>query len=361
MMNTETTTFPPGRLFVGGSWREAATGARRDVVDPADGHVLTTVAEADATRRGRRRAHAREAFEQRAVAADGRPRAGPGPAPRRRPDPRAGRRAGAAREPRRRQADHPVPAVDVATAAQQYEYCASLAERLDGATRVTPIPALAYTRREPLGVVAAITPFNFPLILSSTKIAAALAAGNIVVHKPADDTPLSALFMAQLLSDAGVPDGVLNVVTGSGPVVGEALLRHPGVDKIAFTGSTAIGRHAASVAGEHLKPVTMELGGNAAHIVFEDADLDEAIGAVIKAFVFNTGQFCMAGPRLLVARPVYDTVAGHPRRGRADGPGRRPPRRGDRRRPDGRGAAPAQGRGVRRARPQGGRPHRLRR
>ena len=201
-------------------------------------------------------------------------------------------------------------AVDVETAAQQYEYCASLAEGLDGATRSTPIPALAYTLREPVGVVAAITPFNFPLILSSTKIAAALAAGNVVVHKPADDTPLSALFMAQLLSDAGVPDGVLNVVTGSGQVVGEALLRHPGVDKIAFTGSTAVGRHAASVAGEHLKPVTMELGGNAAHIVFDDADLDVAIGAVIKAFVFNSGQFCMAGPRLLVARPLHDTVVG---------------------------------------------------
>ncbi len=161
-----------------------------------------------------------------------------------------------------------------------------------------------------MGVVAAITPFNFPLILSSTKIAAALAAGNVVIHKPADDTPLSALFMAQLLSDAGVPDGVLNVVTGSGQVVGEALLRHSGVDKIAFTGSTAVGRHAASVAGENLKPVTMELGGNAAHIVFEDADLDVAVGAVIKAFVFNSGQFCMAGPRLLVARPLHDTVVG---------------------------------------------------
>jgi acyl-CoA reductase-like NAD-dependent aldehyde dehydrogenase len=207
-------------------------------------------------------------------------------------------------------------AVDVETAAQQYEYCAALAQGLDGATRATPLGALAYTLREPVGVVAAITPFNFPLVLSSTKIAAALAAGNVVVHKPADDTPLSALFMAQLLHDAGVPDGVLNVVTGSGQVVGEALLRHPGVDKIAFTGSTtvgrptAIGRHAASVAGEHLKPVTMELGGNAAHLVFDDADLDVAIGAVIKAFVFNSGQFCMAGPRLLVARPLHDTVLG---------------------------------------------------
>jgi phenylacetaldehyde dehydrogenase len=131
-----------------------------------------------------------------------------------------------------------------------------------------------------------------------------------VVHKPADETPLSAMFMAQLLADAGVPDGVLNVVTGRGSVAGDALLRHPGVDKIAFTGSTTVGRHAASVAGERLVPVTMELGGNAAHIVFDDADIEKAIGAVIKAFVFNTGQFCMGGPRLLVARPLHDTIVG---------------------------------------------------
>lgn len=116
--------------------------------------------------------------------------------------------------------------------------------------------------------------------------------------------------MAGLLKEAGVPDGVYNVVTGTGPVAGEALLRNPGVDKIAFTGSTATGRHAASVAGEGLKQVTMELGGNAAHVVFEDADIEKAIGAIIKGFVFNTGQFCMGGPRLLVARPVYETVLG---------------------------------------------------
>ena len=210
-------------------------------------------------------------------------------------------------------------------------------------------------------MVAAITPFNFPLILSSTKIAPALAAGNTVVHKPADDTPLSALFMAELLTEAGVPDGVVNVVTGSGPVAGEALLRHPGVDKIAFTGSTAVGRHAASVAGEHLKPVTMELGGNAAHIVFEDADLEKAIGAVIKGFVFNTGQFCMGGPRLLVARPLYDTVLGILEQAVPAVPLGDPRDQPDGHRPDGRRAAPAQGRGVRRAGPQGGRPDRLRR
>jgi acyl-CoA reductase-like NAD-dependent aldehyde dehydrogenase len=309
-MSMETTTFPRGELFVAGHWRQSGTGARRDVIDPADGRLLTTVAEADAGDVAVAVSAAREAFDN-------------GPWPRMSGRERA-RVLHRVADLIRERADELVAveshdvgkpvtlcrAVDVETAAEQYEYCAALAQGIDGSTRATPLGALAYTLREPVGVVAAITPFNFPLILSSTKIAPALAAGNVVVHKPADDTPLSALFMAQLLHDAGVPDGVLNVVTGSGQVVGEALLRHPGVDKIAFTGSTAVGRHAASVAGEHLKPVTMELGGNAAHLVFEDADLDIAIGAVIKAFVFNSGQFCMAGPRLLVARPLYETVLG---------------------------------------------------
>jgi acyl-CoA reductase-like NAD-dependent aldehyde dehydrogenase len=309
-MSTETTTFDDRELFVGGRWEAAASGARREVIDPADGHVLTTVAEADAADVDRAVTAAREAFDH-------------GPWPRLPGRDRARvllRAASLIRERAEELAQlesHDVGkpitfarVVDVETAAQQYEYCAALAQGMDGATRRTPLGALAYTVREPVGVVGAITPFNFPLILSSTKIAAALAAGNVVVHKPADDTPLSALFMAELLKDAGLPDGALNVVTGNGQVAGEALLRHTGVDKIAFTGSTTIGRHAASVAGEHLKPVTMELGGNAAHIVFEDADLDLAIGAVIKAFVFNSGQFCMAGPRLLVARPLHDVVLG---------------------------------------------------
>jgi acyl-CoA reductase-like NAD-dependent aldehyde dehydrogenase len=310
MMNTETTTFPQGQLFVGGHWQQGASGATRQVIDPADGHVLTTVVEADATDVDTVVTAARAAFVDGAwPRMPGRDRARVllkvADLIRDRADELVARESHDVGKPVTL-ARH----VDVETAAQQYEYCAALAQGLDGATRTTPVPSLAYTLREPVGVVAAITPFNFPLILSSTKIAAALAAGNVVVHKPADDTPLSALFMAQLLHDAGVPDGVYNVVTGSGQVVGEALLRHPGVDKIAFTGSTTVGRHAASVAGEHLKPVTMELGGNAAHLVFEDADLDVAIGAVIKAFVFNSGQFCMAGPRLLVARQLHDTVLG---------------------------------------------------
>ncbi|MFC7401730.1 aldehyde dehydrogenase family protein [Citricoccus sp. GCM10030269] len=199
-------------------------------------------------------------------------------------------------------------AVDVNTAADTYEYAASLAQHLDGAVRRTPLPAHAYTQREPLGVVATITPFNFPLILSTSKIAVALAAGNTVVHKPAEDTPLTALLMARLLTEAGVPDGVYNVVTGYGGDLGDHLTGHPKVNKVAFTGSTQTGAHVAAVAGQALRPITAELGGNAANIVFADADLEKAVETVISAFVFNTGQFCMGGPRLLVERSVYEQV-----------------------------------------------------
>ncbi|MFE3031892.1 aldehyde dehydrogenase family protein [Streptomyces canus] len=300
----------PGRLFVGGQWREAADGARTEVVDPSRGAVVTTVAEAGAADVDAAVRAAREAFDDGAWSGlSGRER---------------GRILHRVAELIRENADElaqlesldvgkPISlchAVDITNAANDYEHFAALAHSLDGAVRNTPMNALAYTKREPIGVVAAITPFNFPLILAGSKIGPALAAGNTVVHKPADETPLSALYMAGLLQRAGVPDGVVNVVTGTGPVAGEALLRHRGVDKVAFTGSTAIGRHVAATAGEALKPVTMELGGNAANIVFEDADLEKAVGAIIKAFVFNTGQFCMGGPRLLVARSVHSTLLG---------------------------------------------------
>ncbi|NUP16386.1 MAG: aldehyde dehydrogenase [Streptomyces sp.] len=305
------TTFEiePGRLFIGGQWREAADGARAEVVDPSRGAVLTTVADGGAADVDAAVRAARDAFDDGAWSGlSGRER---------------GRVLHRVAELIRENADtiaelesrdvgKPITlahAVDVTNAANDYEHFAALAHSLDGSVRDTPMNALAYVRRRPIGVVAAITPYNFPLILAGSKIAPALAAGNTVVHKPAEETPLSALFMAGLLKKAGVPDGVVNVVTG-GPAAGEALLRHSGVDKVAFTGSTAVGRKVAGIAGESLKPVTMELGGNAAHLVFEDADLEKAVGAIIKGFVFNTGQFCMGAPRLLVARPVYGTLLG---------------------------------------------------
>jgi acyl-CoA reductase-like NAD-dependent aldehyde dehydrogenase len=198
--------------------------------------------------------------------------------------------------------------IDANTTAEHFSYFAGLAGAIEGATRGIRGPGLGYTRREALGVVAAITPFNFPMILSTSKIAPALAAGNTVVHKPAEDTPLTALRIAVLLTEAGLPDGVLNVVTGGGAVAGDALSRHTGVDRIAFTGSTKIGSMIAATAAANVTPVTMELGGKSANIVFDDADLDEAIQAAVSGFVFNTGQFCMGGTRLLVQRGVYDQV-----------------------------------------------------
>ncbi|BEL04233.1 aldehyde dehydrogenase family protein [Actinoplanes sichuanensis] len=298
----------PGQLFIDGRWRDAADGGRLDVLDPSTGTIVTTVAAGTAKDVEDAVTAARAAL----------------PAWRDTPVRERGRILNRVAALIREHADEltalesldvgkPVSLcrpVDVDTAADVYEYYAALIQTVGGEHRTVAMPAHAYTRREPVGVVAAITPFNFPLILSSSKLAPALAAGNTVVHKPADDTPLSALFMARLLTEAGVPAGVLNVVTGRGPDAGEPLLRHPGVDKVAFTGSTAVGRHAAATAGAALKPVTMELGGNAANIVFDDADVEKAVGTVIKAFVFNTGQFCMGGPRLLVARPLYDTLLG---------------------------------------------------
>lgn len=309
-VNAEPIAARPGQLFIGGAWTESSDGARREVINPATGRVVTTVAAATTADVDRAVESARAAFDSGVWSRlSGRERS--------RVLARAAHlirhRAEELAQAESSDVGKPITfarTVDVATAADQYEYVASLAQHLDGATREIPLPVFAHTRREPLGVVAAITPFNFPLILSSTKIAAALAAGNSVVHKPAGDTPLSALLMADILTEAGVPAGVFNVVTGSGAALGDRLVTHPSVDKVAFTGSTEVGAHVAALASAHIKPVTMELGGNGANIVFADADLDKAIGTIIGAFVFNTGQFCMAGPRLLVERPIFDTVVG---------------------------------------------------
>jgi len=164
------------------------------------------------------------------------------------------------------------------------------------------------TRREPLGVVAAITPFNFPLALSCSKIAPALAAGNTVVHKPATDTPLTALALAQVALDAGVPEGVYNLITGPGGLLGEALVKNPKVEKIAFTGSTSVGQGIMRSGADTMKHLTMELGGKSPNIIFADANIDYAVQAAFWGIFWNKGEVCVAGSRLLVERACYDEV-----------------------------------------------------
>jgi aldehyde dehydrogenase (NAD+) len=190
-----------------------------------------------------------------------------------------------------------------------YHYYAGLADKLEGRQIPPPSPDyLVYTRREPVGVVAAITPWNSPLLLMTWKLAPALAAGCTVVIKPSEHAPASTLGFAELIGQAGFPPGVVNVVTGRSRETGAALAGHPGVDKIAFTGSTATGRAVARAAAENLNPVTLELGGKSPQIVFADADLPAAANGIVAGVFAATGQTCMAGSRLIVHADVHDEV-----------------------------------------------------
>lgn len=198
--------------------------------------------------------------------------------------------------------------VDVPTAVRHLRYFAGWATKLEGRTiPVTTPNMLVYTRREPVGVCAQIIPWNFPLMMAAWKLAPALAAGCTLVLKPAEQTPLTAIRIGQLAIEAGFPPGVINIVNGDG-ATGAALVEHPGVDKIAFTGSTAVGREIGKKAGEQLKRVTLELGGKSPNIIFNDADLKSAISGSFQGIYFNTGQACNAGSRLYVHSSVYDEV-----------------------------------------------------
>ena len=190
-------------------------------------------------------------------------------------------------------------------------FFAGLGETLHGMSVPVSAPNfVGYTVREPIGVVAAITPWNTPLGLLGWKLFPALAAGNTVVAKPSEVTPTSTLMLAELIVEAGFPPGVVNVVTGYGDPTGKALVSHPGIDKIAFTGSTATGRAIAHVAAERNVRVSLELGGKSPNIVFADADLDNAVNGVMAGVFAATGQTCIAGSRVLIESSVYDEVAG---------------------------------------------------
>ncbi len=201
---------------------------------------------------------------------------------------------------------HDTLRVDVPSCATTIQWYAETIDKAYGQIGPTGPAALSLVTREPIGVVAAIVPWNYPLIISAWKIGAALAAGNSVILKPASQSPLSALRLAELASSAGLPDGVLNVVPGPGSVLGDALARHPGVDKIAFTGSTDVGRSLLRAIGEtDVKAITLELGGKSPQLVLADVgDIEAAASAIGWGIFYNTGQTCNAGSRLVVQRSV---------------------------------------------------------
>jgi phenylacetaldehyde dehydrogenase len=199
---------------------------------------------------------------------------------------------------------------DVAISAELFRYFAGWATKMEGTTIPMSVPGRefhAYTRREPVGVVAGIVPWNFPLLMACFKIIPAITAGNTVILKPAEQTPLTALRLGELLLEAGVPAGVVNVLPGFGDT-GAALVDHHGVDKVAFTGSTEVGKKIAAAASVNLKKVSLELGGKAPNIIFNDADIDAAIAGAVLGGYFNEGQCCVNGSRLYVQRGVFDRV-----------------------------------------------------
>ncbi len=199
-------------------------------------------------------------------------------------------------------------AADVPLAIEHFRYYAGWSTKIVGQTIPVQGKFFNYTRHEPVGVVGQIIPWNFPLLMAAWKLGAALATGCTIVLKPAEQTPLSALYLAELAREAGFPDGVLNVVPGYGEDAGNALVNHPDVNKIAFTGSTAVGKQIMREASYTLKRVTLELGGKSPNIILPDADLSRAIPGALSGIMFNQGQVCTAGSRLFIQKKLFDNV-----------------------------------------------------
>jgi aldehyde dehydrogenase (NAD+) len=198
--------------------------------------------------------------------------------------------------------------IDVPFVANLFHYYAGWASKIEGSVIPVQGSIMNYTLREPLGVIGAITPFNFPLLLTSWKVAPALACGNVVIHKPASITPLTAIKLAEIMQEAGIPAGVYNLVTGPGKTIGAAMARHPGIDKIAFTGETETGKGIIRDSAATLKKVSLELGGKSPNIILADADLDGAVKAAFMGIFYNKGEVCAAGSRLFIEKPVYEEV-----------------------------------------------------
>ncbi|QLG28878.1 aldehyde dehydrogenase family protein [Halorarum halophilum] len=292
-------------LYVGGRWTSAAAGKRFATVDPATKEPLAEVAAGKAPDVDRAVAAAREAFPGwRDTPPDERGRIVHriGQLVREYRDELAAVESVDQGKPRS-QAES-----DIEGAARYFEYYAGAADKLEGTTVPVGPDQLDYTVREPYGVSAQITPWNFPANLFARGVAPALVAGNATVVKPAEQTPLSTLRLAELCAEAGVPDGVVNVVTGFGDEAGAALSSHPGVDTITFTGSVPTGQAIMKRAADNVVPVTLELGGKNPAVVFPDADLDAAANWIARAIFTNAGQVCSAADRVVVHEGVHDEL-----------------------------------------------------
>src|SRR5437762_7321580 len=304
----------PRKMLINGNWVDAVSGKTFPSYDPSTGEVLATIAEGDRADIDLAVKAARKAFDSgpwRKMSASER-----------------GRliwkladliEAHAEEFAYLESLDNGKPltvarAADVPLAVDLFRYMAGWATKIEGNTIPISVPYasgakfLAYTLREPVGVVGQIIPWNFPLLMAAWKLGPALAAGCTIVMKPAEQTPLSCLRLGELIQGAGFPDGVVNIVPGYGETAGAALAAHPDVDKVAFTGSTEVGRLILKAAAGNLKKVSLELGGKSPNIVLRDADLESAIPGAANAIFFNHGQCCCAGSRLYVEQSVFDKV-----------------------------------------------------
>ncbi|HEY3903792.1 MAG TPA: aldehyde dehydrogenase family protein [Streptosporangiaceae bacterium] len=302
----------PRQAFINGQFVDAASGKTFETPNPATGETLAHVAEGDAEDINRAVSAARAAFD--------------GPWSRMTPSER-GRIIWKIGDlllehieefAQLESLDNGKPylvakGADVPLAADLFHYMAGWATKIEGNTINISVPYMpgasfhSYTLREPIGVVGQIIPWNFPLLMAAWKLGPALTTGNTVVLKPAEQTPLTALLLAQIIAEAGVPDGVVNVIPGFGETAGAALAAHNDVDKVAFTGSTEVGRLIVQAAAGNLKKLTLELGGKSPNIVFDDAS-DDAVAGAANAIFFNHGQCCVAGSRLFVQESRFDEV-----------------------------------------------------
>ncbi len=305
-MSTTTTAPATTQLLIGGAWRDAGDGATYENRNPATGAVLARVAQATQADVDAAVSAARKAFDAgkwSSMAASRRAKILYKMAA------LIGERAKelALLEVRDNGKTISTAKGELGAIVDCFEFYAGAATKNYGETMPPPLPTyLANTVREPVGVVGAIVPWNFPLLLASWKVAPALAAGCTMVLKPAPSTPLTAIELGKIALEAGVPEGVFNVVTGSTRELGAWIVEHPSVDKIAFTGSTATGKSVAASAARTLKRVTLELGGKSPSLVFDDADLDAAVAGALYGIFYNAGQTCEARSRIFVQAGVYE-------------------------------------------------------